>query len=105
MKLKNYLFEMSNLWKDDTGIDYIIWVSSKKNSKHAPRIKLSSINSASNLDIVIIISDDPKLKHGKLQNKVFKQVKKWILLNKKTLLDYWNENISTKQMINKIKKV
>ncbi len=110
--MKNYLtnddgclFEMSNLQKDDTGIDCIIWVSSKAHHKHGPRIKLSSNNRSNNLDIVITIGDDTTLIHGKLKNKVLKKVIKWVILNKKTLMDYWNDNLSTRQMLNNIKKV
>ena len=106
--IDNGLFEMSTLGRNETGIDkYNIWVSTKGNSKHGPRIKISSINRSNNLDVVISISDNPEIKTGKniIKNIYIKEIKKWIILNKKVLLDYWFEKIITKPMLDQIKKI
>ena len=111
MKLKDYidednqLFEMSNLHKRHTGIDYTIWVSSKIGVKHGPRVKLSSKNNTENLDVVITVESNPTLLHGKLPSKVLDDVKMWIIKNEDVLIKYWHNKIDTSEMIDSIKRL
>ncbi len=101
------LYEMSNLHQSETGIKSIIFISGKGKSKHGPRIKLSSNNNPNNLDISIMVSNKPEIKHGEklLKSKELKLINKWIILNKKIIVDYWNYEISTKEMIKTINKL
>ena len=102
------LYEMSNLVQKRTGLPMIIYISTKAFSKHGPRIKVQTNHSqktSANSFVSISISDDPKIMAGTgLSNKDFEIVKKFILENKKILLDFWNENIDVGDVLENLKK-
>jgi len=103
---KKDLFEMANLWPENTNLPVVVWVSEKGKSKHGPRVKVMTHTGKMNIKdtVSITISSQPIL-IGKLDSKILKAVSKWIILNKQNLLNYWNEEISTNIMINKLKKL
>jgi hypothetical protein len=111
----SFLFEMSNLSKEDTGLDKTIWVSVKNHSS-GPRIKVNYDNSLkfdNNYNFSVSISDDPKVISGNTEENVIKKIGKstledifdWILLNQEILLKYWNSEITTREMLNSIKGI
>lgn len=101
------LFEMSNLSKRDTGLPRVIWVSVKTGGeRHGPRIKVqkTEANKVTPNDwFSVTISDEPKIvnnsKKIKISSRDYKKIVKWIELNKKVLLDYWNCKTNTLDMI------
>ena len=80
-----------------------------------PRIKFQN-NTATKIQIneliPISISDEPKilLKNNDL-NKIkisqaqINELKRWIMKNKKILIDYWKEKIPTDELFQKLKKI
>lgn len=100
---KESLWEMSNLIPKDTGLKYIVWVSTQiGKEKHGPRIKVEIDGNR----VPVTIEDNPQWKSKKItiDAKSFNQIKEWILLNKKLLLDYWNSKgtMSSKYVVNKL---
>jgi len=58
-KEKEELFEMSNFWPKDTGLEYVIWVSAKSGrEKHGARIKVDVDTNS----IPVSIEDTPEIK-------------------------------------------
>jgi hypothetical protein len=55
--------------------------------------------------VTVTISNDPRVIGGGLKAEDAKLIKKFVLKNKDTLLDYWEGNISTLEMIEKIQKL
>ena len=104
---KNLLFELANLRTKITGLPILIWVSEKK-GKHEARIKVAN-NSEKWTDdtFSLSISDEPKVIAGecKLPTKDLEKVKCFVKKHKKTLLDYWEREISTDEMLENIKKL
>lgn len=103
--------EMANLRQIDTNCSTIIWIGTKlSSSKHNdPRIKFQN-NKSTNIDpsnlIPISIEDEPKLEISNVKlNVSIEDIKKWIILNKDILLEYWNCEISTTECLNKLKKL
>jgi len=107
----DYLFEMSNLQKHDTGLDKTVWVSVKKHSA-GPSIKVNFDNSLrfdDNKNFSVSIDAQPRVVAGDTEENVIKKIGKnslddiydWVLLNKDVLLKYWNSKISTREMLNK----
>ena len=106
MKLyKRKFYEMANISKQKTGLDFIIWIMYKTNKeKHGPRIKIKINNDF----VPITISNDPELKASiKIDSKSLNKIKKFILINKDILLKYWDGmgDIGIDEILNKIKKV
>ena len=102
------LEEMANLTKDDTGLDYIVWIYPKTNKEgHWARIK---VQLDKNNRIPMSISDKPEWQiesEVKMPAKKEKKIKDWIKLNKDLLLDYWNSEgeMSLKIVFKNLKKV
>ena len=112
------LLEMANISQNTTGLDVIIWVqtnNTQSTGKHnLPRIKFQN-NTATRVQIheliPISIADEPKilLKNDELSKIKISQaqingVKQWIVQNKEILIDYWEENITTDELFQKLKK-
>ena len=98
-------FEMVNLVKDDTGLDYKIWISPQSGKeKHWARIKVE-INKQL---IPVSISEDPiVLLKKKVTIPNFDKLKKFIILNYDVLIDYWNSKgeMSLREVFKRLKKV
>lgn len=107
------LFEMAaSLRKDDTGVDNIIWVSTKQEGgSHNIRLKIQFTDTPkikrNEWATVTFDSDGEniKFKHGDISSIVKKQVIKFIKDNVKTLVKYWDEEITTTELIKSLKKV
>lgn len=88
------LFEMANLPVKYTGMEHGTIYISTKQGNHGPRVKYYRGNPGTNNSASITISDDPKVVHdsieyGGINTREERQVKKFILLNKDALLDFW----------------
>jgi hypothetical protein len=102
------MFEMSNLRPDKTGLSNVIWVSYKGKAKHGPRIKIvtdrGSKVSMENM-VSMTISDDPKVIGKGLRGEDEKLIRDFVIKNKDVLLDYWEGNLDTAEMVQLINKV
>jgi len=104
---------MSNLIASDTGVKgAVIWVSagefSGKESAHGARIKVMLGNkiTSEGLDdaATVTLTVEPKV-IGKLPAKIKKDVITFVTLNRKTLISYWNNKISTRELLNTLIKI
>ena len=117
MKIENridiLLCEMANLFPENTGLPVVIWVQEKssdkieKNKHKLPGIKVMTKKGKANISqsVSVSIEDNPKVLNGKLSSTILNSVKKWILLNKISLLNHWNQEIDTVSLIHKLKKI
>ena len=116
---ENMLLEMSNIPQRITGLDSIIWIQtndSQGTGKHnIPRIKFQN-NSGMKIQkdelIPISISDEPEillksndLDKIKLSNKQIRAIKLWIIKNRDVLMKYWNDEITTYDAFELLRKV
>lgn len=99
------LFEMSNLFPIDTGLAEVVWVS-VKNVSHGPRIKVFKGAAATGSTFSVTIEDQPKV-IGKpfVSAKELKKIFKFVNLNKENLIKYWDFQMSTREMLDSIKKL
>ena len=102
-------FEMANLRQKTTGLPMVIWVSEKGHTQHGPRIKVSKIHS-DKMDITqsvsVSITSPPEIVAGAgLSPQDFEVVSRYIELNKKVLLGYWNGELDTAELIGGLKKL
>lgn len=100
------LDEMSNLFPEETGLNYKVWLSTKSGrERHSSRIKISN----SDGEVIFSIWGEPKVvgRRGKLllSGKDFRKIIKFIKLNQETLLLHWEGKTSSKQFTNAIKSI
>lgn len=101
----NFLFEMANLWPDETGLNEVIWIS-VQNANHGPRIKIFEGKTAIGKNFSVTIEDEPKVVGTCfVSNRELENIKKFITINKVNLIRYWNYQISTKEVASNILKV
>ena len=100
----DYLFEMANLTKADSGLDYDIWIDSvgnlRKGSHNEPRLKVDVDNDR----IPVLIDEkEPKILVNK-KIKGFNKIKKWIIQNYDILIKHWNKELTDRQALNALSK-
>lgn len=100
------LFFMANLTQEDTGLPMIVWASQRGKAQHGPRLKVST-HHGTHFDpydtVSVTISDNPIIVAGTgLSLADLRLVQKFIQVNYKLLMDYWQGGMSTKQFVNSI---
>jgi len=101
---------MASISTEKTGLDYKIWVSTKSGIKHSPRIKVSILkNDKIKYDqlFTVTIDDNPKIIGSlskKLSSKQLELIKKFVAINKTSLLQFWEEDITTDKLLDKLLK-
>ena len=103
------MFLFSNLGPSTTGIEgVVLWVSAGEfdfTSKDGPRIKVvlgDKLTSEGLQDAVSVKLSTLPLVLGELPGKVRRQVLAFVSLNLDTLLDYWNNEISTCELLDRL---
>lgn len=101
MNLKHLRIEdMANFYPSSTGVEIILWASPGFVG-HKPRIYVGKRGQ----DASVSIEDNPKILAGSVSDVVFRQIVKWIKLNKTVLLSYWNEEIDTIGLAYNLRKI
>jgi hypothetical protein len=104
---------MSNLPASDTGVrGTVIWVSAGefegKDCPHGARIKVVLGNKITreglNTSVTVTLTNPPKM-IGTLPAKTHNKVIEFVQLNLDILLKYWENKISTREMLESIEKV
>ena len=103
------LYEMSNISQRKTGVDAVIWYSTR-NGQHGPRIKLGlKSNLISCGDCVSIsIEDEPKVVAGNpnlFSKDTIQDAITWVKKNKDLLMKVWNGEITYDDFSDYSKKI
>ena len=104
------LFEMTNLSPKHTGLDHHIWISSKGNAKHGPRVKVSNVPGkfASDDSFSMSVEHNPTHRAGsvKIKSEHAEKVKDWIRLNHDFLHKAWHsDTMDSEDHLNGVKKL
>ena len=95
------LFEMANLFPLSTGLPMTVWVSPRGNARHDVRVKVdmthgNQMNIANTA--VVGVRPSPHLIAGQLSPDDERSVFEWIALNTAALVAYWDGQIDTIQL-------
>jgi hypothetical protein len=100
------LFEMANLFPRTTGLSMTVWVSPRGNAQHDVRIKVSRTYgnqmTISNTAVVGVRPSPHVIVNG-LAPKDETAVFDWVRLNTTALVDYWEGQIDTIQLGQRLK--
>ena len=95
------LFEMANLYPQETGLPMTIWVSPRGKARHDVRIKVNMAH-GNKMTIkntaVVAIRPSPRVIAGRLSAEDEDAVFRWIALNAPVLVAYWDGDIGTIQL-------
>jgi hypothetical protein len=100
------LGDMASLEKESTGVDSVVFVSTKADAQHAARIKIAvdppeSFNVASKTASMAI--HDFSIVGAYVAPHIVEQAKRFVETNREVLLLYWEAKIGTKEMINRLR--
>lgn len=106
------VYAMSNLRPGDTGVEgAVVWISTGttegKKLPHGPRVKVSlgATASSSKGSASVSVESSPKVVAGTLPTKIKKGVFEWVVLNQTALERYWNDEISTTQVLPLLRRI
>ena len=104
MITEDELYEMSNIVSADSGVDAVIFVSTKGGAQHGCRIKVSNIPGKMDINdsFTLTIPDLQIVGTCKLSTKTMNRLLAWVLLNMNTIVDHWDCKTSSKEMLNSI---
>jgi hypothetical protein len=99
--------DMSSLRREETGVDNTIFVSTKGRAQHAPRIKIAidppdSFNATSKTASMAF--HDYSVTGAYVPPRLVEQATRFIERNRDVLLRYWDAKISTREMLDQIRK-
>lgn len=107
MILYDELEEMVSYPKSVTGVSNTVFISPKGYARHGPSIKIA-IDPPNRIDPrskVAVIDLNGRIVAGKIDPALLDQARRFIELNRTTLIEYWNYQINTEQLRNQIKMI
>ncbi len=101
-------FDMANLYPRDTGLPMTIWVSPKGRARHDVRIKVCT-SPGDRMDptntAVVAVRPRPQVLHGELSRSDSELVTRWIDSNATALVGYREGQLSTVELVLRLKRV
>ena len=101
------LYLMANLFPEDTGLPFVVWISTKGGARHDVWVKVSNSANAVPQDM-ISVAVRPQVKvvgNAVIKGSHWKLLEQWIELNRETLIRHWDGEISSKQALSEIRPV
>jgi hypothetical protein len=102
------LFEMANLYPRTTGLPMTVWVGPRGNARHDVRVKVNMTHgNQMSIDNVAVVGvrPTPHMIGGRLYAEDQRAVFAWIDLNAATIVAYWEGDIDTAELIQKLKRL
>lgn len=99
------LYEMANLYPRTTGLPMTVWVSPRGGARHDARVKVSVVGGDRMVPegaAVVGIRPEPRLIEGELSRADFALVARWITLNGAALLAFWDGELDTIELGQKL---
>ena len=101
-------FDMANLSPALTGLPMVVWVSERGGARHDVRVRVSTIHGRTDSPgqwAVVAVRPAPRLVHGSLSPADFAAVSNWIRLNEVAIVDYWNYQLLTDELIRRLQRL
>lgn len=99
------LYEMANLYPEDTGLPMTVWVSPRGNARHDARVKVCRVHGNRMVPddtAVVGLRPEPRLIEGTLRADDLAPVLRWAAANRDVLMDYWEGRIGTGAMVGRL---
>ena len=100
------LFEMANVYPEDTGLPFVAWIPPKGRARHDARVKVARTDRATEFVASLSIRPEVRIVAGDLPAEEFDLARRWIALNREALLDYWDGvTVQTKHVLAALKSI
>ena len=97
---------MANLRPATTGLPMVVWVSERGLARHDVRVTVSAVHGArvQHADMATVaVRPAPRLVAGQLSAADLQAVSGWIRLNEAALVAYWDQQIDTAELIQRLR--
>jgi hypothetical protein len=100
-------FAMSNLFPEDTGLPFVVWISTGLGLRHGPRVKVAlAKGDMPDRAVSVSIAPVPEVvADGHLRPSDLTLVTRWIGLNADVLLAHWRNEISARQALAQLRRL
>jgi Domain of unknown function (DUF4160) len=102
-------FEMANLSPALTGLPMIVWISERGRARHDARVKVSLVHGRrARPDRTASVSVRPTVElvaGPELRRRDLELVRQWIELNREAILAYWDGDLLTDEVIQRLKPI
>ncbi|MGE0257670.1 MAG: hypothetical protein AB7H71_05160 [Alphaproteobacteria bacterium] len=102
------LFEMANLYPDETGLPMTVWASPRGNARHNVRVKVNTAH-GNRMDIantaIVGVRPTPRVIAGRLAPADAQAVFHWIALNRDALVAYSEGRIGTIELATALRPI
>lgn len=99
-------FEMANLFPKHTGLPFVVWISVKGDAQNDVRIKVSPGAKALPSEMSsVAIRPAVEVKKGHLGSSDLELLKRWVELNRETILKYRESEIDTQDAVNALRPI
>jgi hypothetical protein len=91
-----------------TGLPMAIWITERDSSQHDLRIKVSLLRGGKgrwNDAVPVSVRPEPKDITGALEASDFHLVCRWLELNRDTIIDFWNDEIDSFDVMERLRKL
>ncbi|HEX3520609.1 MAG TPA: hypothetical protein VHT52_00790 [Stellaceae bacterium] len=99
-------FLMANLRPATTGLPMVVWVSERGLARHDLRVEVSAVHGARvqyASMATVAVRPAPRLVAGNLSAADLQAVSEWIRRNEAVLLAYWDSQIDTAELIQRLR--
>ena len=99
-------FEMANLFPKHTGLPFVVWISYRGGARHDVRVKVSRNAKAMPAEMIsVAIRPTVHIVEGSMDSGELDRLREWIERNYRTLMDYWEGEIDTKDALEALVKL
>jgi hypothetical protein len=89
-------YEMANLFPKHTGLPFVVWISVRGGARHDVRVKVSTNAKAQPGNLATVgIRPIVEIMEGWVDPRDWKLLQEWIVLNRETLIAYWEGEMDT----------
>jgi hypothetical protein len=84
------LFEMTNVFPEDTGLPFVVYISEKGTLRHDVRVKVASGPKGRDFVASVSVRAEVEVVGGALDAGSLALVRRWIELNRDVIVRYWD---------------
>ena len=102
------LYEMANVYPDDSGLPMTVWVRPRSNERHGPRIKVCTVYGARmhpSDTVTVTLPAIREIPQGTLSAADLRAVSDWIRLNETAIKAHWEGRISSIEFGRRLQKL
>jgi len=99
------LYEMANVFPDDSGLPMTVWVRPRSNERHGPRIKVCTVHGPRMLPHDTVTVTLRPIPTGGLSSADLRAIGDWIRLNETAITAHWEGWISAIEFGRRLQKL